>query len=494
MKKLISLLLILALSLGCIACAKGGGADPEVQDNYIMKSEHYTITPDVYQYFLAFTYSTFYNQYSMYINSILDTSSPLRDQESPFGGSWFDYMTDNTTDSLLLYMVMAEQAIEEGIALSEDEERQIADQVEEIVSQAAEAGYDSEEAYLQEQYGSLITKDTLLKAFQLFFLSNKYHEKLYNGYTYTEQDYAAYAEENPDKVYVADFLCLRIGRDYGEDATQEQLTAAMNYARAHSGAMDAELTDRQSFFDQAELYFREVYTIVPDSEKPQEDDEEEDETVYTESELASLVANCELTAIPYNVSAANGQWVFDPSRKAGDHAVIDDPDTGCCEVYLMLKPLYLQEDETVNVRHILLDESTSGSMEEAKQQAEELLEQWRSGSADEDYFAELAMQYTADTASASAGGLYEGVMPGDMVEEFDAWCFDPARKEGDTDIVKTDYGYHIMYFVSHGLPAWQGTADSALRQADFDEEYERLSGIHSVDIRSEKINDLPDLT
>ena len=34
-----------------------------------------------------------------------------------------------------------------------------------------------------------------------------------------------------------------------------------------------------------------------------------------------------------------------------------------------------------------------------------------------------------------------------MVAEYDKWIFDAARKEGDTDIVKTDYGYHVMYFI-----------------------------------------------
>ncbi len=34
-----------------------------------------------------------------------------------------------------------------------------------------------------------------------------------------------------------------------------------------------------------------------------------------------------------------------------------------------------------------------------------------------------------------------------MVETFNDWCFDPARKPGDTGIVETSYGYHVMYFV-----------------------------------------------
>ena len=59
-----------------------------------------------------------------------------------------------------------------------------------------------------------------------------------------------------------------------------------------------------------------------------------------------------------------------------------------------------------------------------------------------------------DPGSQMTGGLYADFPQGQMVPEFDGWSFDAARKLGDTDIVKTDYGYHIMYFVST-RPIWQ---------------------------------------
>jgi len=33
-----------------------------------------------------------------------------------------------------------------------------------------------------------------------------------------------------------------------------------------------------------------------------------------------------------------------------------------------------------------------------------------------------------------------------MVTAFNDWCFDEARQVGDTGIVETEYGYHVMYF------------------------------------------------
>ena len=46
------------------------------------------------------------------------------------------------------------------------------------------------------------------------------------------------------------------------------------------------------------------------------------------------------------------------------------------------------------------------------------------------------------------GGLYTDIYEGQMVEEFENWCFDTSRQYGDTGLVRTTYGYHIMYFVS----------------------------------------------
>ena len=79
--------------------------------------------------------------------------------------------------------------------------------------------------------------------------------------------------------------------------------------------------------------------------------------------------------------------------------------------------------------------------------AQDLLDQWKAGEATEESFAQLAMEYTEDPGSMSTGGLYTDVVVGQMVEPFENWCFDESRKTGDTGLVQTSYGYHIMYFV-----------------------------------------------
>lgn len=115
----------------------------------------------------------------------------------------------------------------------------------------------------------------------------------------------------------------------------------------------------------------------------------------------------------------------------------------------------------VDVRHILIvptggttdeDGNTTYSEEEwntCKETAEQILDDWKKGEATEEAFATLANEKSEDGGSNTNGGLYEGVTKEtEFVEPFLTWCMDETNKVGDTGIVKTDYGYHIMYLSS----------------------------------------------
>lgn len=124
-----------------------------------------------------------------------------------------------------------------------------------------------------------------------------------------------------------------------------------------------------------------------------------------------------------------------------------------------------RDDKYVNVRHALImpegaDSSNirtetfddaAWAASEAK--AQELLKQFEAGDKSEESFAALAMEHSQD-GSAVDGGLFENVMEGQMVEAFENWCFDNTRKSGDYGLVKTEFGYHLMYYVSD-RPVWK---------------------------------------
>ena len=114
-----------------------------------------------------------------------------------------------------------------------------------------------------------------------------------------------------------------------------------------------------------------------------------------------------------------------------------------------LQRIYTQNQEAfrtperVKVRHILL--KTQGKPAGRRSQAsrprrEDLLKQIKGG-AD---FAELAKKNSEDPGSAANGGdLGDWITHGQMVPEFDKAAF--TLKPGQTsDLVKTQYGYHIV--------------------------------------------------
>ena len=111
-----------------------------------------------------------------------------------------------------------------------------------------------------------------------------------------------------------------------------------------------------------------------------------------------------------------------------------------------------------DVRHILIEISggtqdengktvySDEDWENCRVKAQKLLDQWLEGDHTEDTFAELAKEHSADGGSNTNGGLYTDLdKDTTFVEEFVAWYMDENRQVGDYGLIKTSYGYHLMY-------------------------------------------------
>ena len=167
------------------------------------------------------------------------------------------------------------------------------------------------------------------------------------------------------------------------------------------------------------------------------------------------------------------EWLYDDARKPGDTGTVAD---GTVQYVLVFHDRFRDENPTIDIRHILVPLGTGSIAEgeegyedeqaqlkaDAHAKAEELLAQWQAGEATEDSFAALAMKESTD-GSKYDGGLYTEVYQGQMVTEFNDWCFDAARQPGDTGVVDTQYGAHVMYFSGVNLSRWQSQAASNLR-------------------------------
>jgi parvulin-like peptidyl-prolyl isomerase len=122
----------------------------------------------------------------------------------------------------------------------------------------------------------------------------------------------------------------------------------------------------------------------------------------------------------------------------------------------------MADDPLMTVRHILVsvarDTATADEIAKAKTDAEGILAEVK----DEASFIALAKSKSADTGSAAEGGLIAGFAKGQMVPEFEDWAFASGRKAGDTGIVQSDYGFHVMYFVK-STPSYRYEIESTLR-------------------------------
>lgn len=146
-----------------------------------------------------------------------------------------------------------------------------------------------------------------------------------------------------------------------------------------------------------------------------------------------------------------------------------DPTDAEIEAFFAENEAYYAENELtketkyVDVRHVLLQPEggemgedgypvfTDEAWEECLKKVEEIYNKWQEGDKSEESFAALANENTQDGNDANGdgvpdGGLYENVYEGQMVPEFEEWCFDETRQNGDHGLVKTAYGYHIMFF------------------------------------------------
>lgn len=85
---------------------------------------------------------------------------------------------------------------------------------------------------------------------------------------------------------------------------------------------------------------------------------------------------------------------------------------------------------------------SADSWEEAKSFAETIYNEWLSGEATEDSFADICDKYGAD----QGGGQLYMAEPGWFVKEVDEWCFDRTRQTGDVAIIESIYGYTLCYF------------------------------------------------
>lgn len=415
--------------------------------------EKYTAADVLYYY--AGQYQTAY-QYAAYGMSSFDTTKDPKDQvyDEESGQTWHEYFIEQALDSLKTYVTVEKKAKADGYAESQEVKDSFAQYKDNMKTSLATSSYSNMKSYLQAVFGPMMTEKDFDRCLERELYVNDYMNSVQDGYTYTDQQLEDYYKEHADELdsFTFDQLTFRASVSTTDadgktiEMTDEEKAAKLEEAKKEMAALAQEAKARldagESMEDLAEAYGDKVYSSQLD-------------TTRTGSSLNSTLSD----------------WFLSADRKAGD-TTLQEYDGSSTYSYYVVKFIDRTRDETptADVRHILFSGEDEESKAKAKTDAEAMLETWKSGEATEDSFAQLAKENSADTGSASSGGLIEGITPtSSYVENFRDWATDSSRQPGDTGIVESDYGYHVMYFSAWGQPQWKLTAESALRSDDMNQ-------------------------
>lgn len=346
----------------------------------------------------------------------------------------------------------------------------------------AESNDMSLKEYLKAAYGRAVTEDVIESFYKMSYYTSSYYDTIYHGKDYSDADIDTYYSENADDYDVASFYSYAFpytkytytapedGKtvEEGQPASEEEAKTMTEAAQKEAQAKAAEMMTRVQNGEDFDTVAKEYYVAAGKKA-------EDFTTRYSENKTIS------------SLSGVTGTWVTDAKRTAKEMTVLEDT-TNTQYVVARFEDRHLSDTQAASVRHILFlyetaDENATdeekAKITEAnaaqKAKAEALLAEWKSGEATENSFAALAKENSGDTGSSSEGGLYEHFSQGQMVEEFDAWSFDKARKAGDTALVESSYGAHLMYFVSADGDYYRYQVVDAMEQEAYTKWYETAS-------------------
>ena len=430
--------------------------------------------------------NNFLNSYGDYVSLFgLDTTKALDDQfyNEAEEQTWSDYFLETATASAQNMYAIYNEAKANGFTMSDESKASIDATLENMKLYATMYGFSSPDAYIAAMYGEGCNEKTFRQYAEVQMTAQEYAAAKSEELTYDDAALRAEDEKNP-----AAYSAFTYNSYYLANSTFYQ-----------GGTADEE--GNKTYSDEEKEAGRAAAEAAANSLLTATS------AVELDAAIAALEVNAESTTakstrnekLQYaNLPTVLSSWVTASERKAGDIAVIPNESTthnhaegeectgddGTTVVNGYYVVLFEGKDdnltELVDVRHILVsfeggttDETTGTTTysEDEKKVAENaaatILAAFQEGKQSEETFAELATKNSDDTGSVENGGLYENVYPGQMVSAFNDWCFDSARKAGDTGIVETEYGYHVMYFVGNsGMTYRDFMIESTLRNAD----------------------------
>ena len=416
----------------------------------------------------------------------LDINKPISVQviDKETGETWADRFLNDAMERAKSDYALYDKAMADGFKLSEDEETSLNLSGEQLKLYAMYAGYSNPDAYLRALYGYGSDVKSYNEYAKISYIASAYYNKTRDALTY--DDDAIRAEDNKDlnkyssfsyaSYYLASSSFLTGGTtdaNGNKTFTQEEKDAAVKKAEdiANSLLSAKDVTELDKLIAALEI------------------NKDNKSAASSKSNLIMY------SSIPASIQS----WLIEKDRKDGDISVIasettskdaDGKETKTINGYYVV--LFQERDDNLrplaNVRHLLVKfeggtTDTSGNKTysdtekaKAKEEAEKLLQEWKDGAATEDSFIELVKKHS-DDGSKEEGGLFEDIhRTSAYVDSFKNWSIDADRKKGDTEVIESEFGYHVMYYVGDDEMTYRDYMISEdLRAADIEEWHEGIT-------------------
>lgn len=403
------------------------------------------------------TYSNFIAKYGNYLGAMgLDTQKSLSSQKFGEDQTWAEFFREQAISTLTQMTVLWEEAQNAGFELDEEEKSALETELSGLSDAATEAGFSSVDQFLATNYGKGLNYDTVEKLIERGYIAQAYAEEKETSFNYKDSELLDYYKENADRFDNFTYLQYYVNGNEDEEKGTDSEKAMKEAKELADSILETDIESKEDF---------------------------ESKVLEVTGEEAT-----ESTTAGSSLSSDYSEWITDESRTEGDTTVIESS-SGYYVLY------FIERDKNdynlANVRHILINveanedgEYTDEAKEAAKSEAEKILAEYEEGEKTEDSFSSLANLNSQDTGSNKNGGLYEGVYKGQMVSEFNDWCFDESRQPGDTGIVFNEddnyCGYHVIYYVGEGENYQIAAAEKDKRSADYSAWYDEVSKEYTV--------------
>ena len=422
------------------------------------------ISIGMYDYYYASIVS-YYEQYASYGYYSLDTTKDYSKQYTTDDDgnkiSWQKFFETEALKEVEQITTYYSKALEEGVTLTSAQKKTIDKQISTLKDSASQNDV-SLDQYIKANFGTYCSEDTIRIMLEQYYLSANYKGKFKCETKVTDNDVDKYYNDHKNDYKKIEFYYIASPYDATDDNSK-------NESIKTAEKIMAKMKDKKSVI----ALVPEVYSSYIDSQV--KSSMEQDSTLTEKKAREEAVKSYESNVVT-TVSGSDSPfddkmntWLFSDDTKVGSKKYYIDESAGYIYIVLKTSKASVEEDETYTVRHILVaPESGSNSSSSTSEKTEYTDEQWAAAKKKADSilakfnktdkseyeFSKLAEQYSTDSASTSSGsndsfgGLYESVTLGQMVPDFEKWSIDDSRKYGDTGIVKSDYGYHIMFFIN----------------------------------------------